>query len=185
MTLVETPDFGMSIEAQYNISEICATLSQRIFGTKGSFGYLKVGLVADEDGKLMKVRGVVDNKIKDVNVLKAGIGTGHECNFGRMFTFTPSIGGGIILPMADNSKANKNNTNSKDEKDKDSYYLEGAVKLGYYLTRNIQLFAEAGLNIYLLGEDFKSMRDLYAQEHKIEAKNPMTPRLGAGIKIGF
>lgn len=197
MTLVENPDFGMSIEAQYNISEICATLSQRIFGTKGSFGYLKVGLVADEDGKLMKVRGLTEKtdennhttyQLEDVIVLKAGLGFGTECNFGRMFTFTPSIGGGILMPMADKPNVVYGKiTNTKDsesESDK-SYYVEGSLKLGFYMTRNIQLFAEAGYNINVLKDDFKFMRDLYAQEHKIDAKDPMALRLGAGIKIGF
>ena len=196
MTLVENPDFGMSIEAQYNISEISASLAFRIFGTKGSFAYLKVGSIADEDNKMMKIRAVTkatDSKNKnsykeeDVNILKAGLGLGVELNFGRMFTFTPSIGGGILWPLGAKKLNIKNGMMNgfEDKASIESYYIEGAVKLGYYLTRNIQIFAEAGYNIYLLGDEFKFMRDWYAQEHNEKAKDPMAIRLGGGIKIGF
>lgn len=196
MTLVENPDFGMSVEAQYNISEISASLAFRIFGTKGSFAYLKVGSIADDDNKMMKIRAVTkatDSKNKnsykeeDVNILKAGLGLGVELNFGRMFTFTPSIGGGILWPLGAKKLNIKNGVMNgfEDKASIDSYYIEGAVKLGYYLTRNIQIFAEAGYNIFLLGDEFKFMRDWYAQEHNEKAKDPMAIRLGGGVKIGF
>ena len=196
MTLVENPDFGMSIEAQYNISEISASLAFRIFGTKGSFAYLKVGSIADEDNKMMKIHAVTkatdsnnknSYKEEDVNILKAGLGLGVELNFGRMFTFTPSIGGGILWPLGAKKLNIKNGMMNgfEDKASIESYYIEGAVKLGYYLTRNIQIFAEAGYNIYLLGDEFKFMRDWYAQEHNEKAKDPMAIRLGGGVKIGF
>ncbi|MBO4851206.1 MAG: hypothetical protein J5529_09950 [Prevotella sp.] len=191
MTLVENPDFGTSIEAQYNLSEISATLALRISGTKGSFIYLKAGMVNNEDGKMMKVHAVTKGdknnyKEENVNVLKAGLGLGCELNFGRMFCFTPCIGGGILWPLgAQKLNIEGGSVTVEDKTSVESYYVEGAVRLGYYMTRNIQIFGEIGYNLYLLGDEFKYMRDWYSKEENIEAKDPMAIRLGGGIKICF
>jgi hypothetical protein len=52
-------------------------------------------------------------------------------------------------------------------------------------TRNIQIFGEAGYTYNILGDEFKYMRDWYAQEKHKDAKDPRKLRIGGGIKIYF
>jgi len=194
MTIVENPDFGITVGTQYNISEISASIEYRIghlFGITGLHVGIKAGLANDEKGGIMKVLGVTKKdaeELKTIPVLKGGLTIAKEFNFAHNFSFTPTIGGGVLWPVGAKKLYITDNdiTYDEDKSSIDSYYIEGALRFGYYVTRNIQLFAEAGYNFNILGEEFKLMRDLYALDKGWdEGRDPMAIRFGVGVKVGF
>lgn len=194
MTIVENPDFGISVEAQYNVAAIEGAVGYRlgrlINAFPGVIVYLNAGLANDEDGKLWQVRAVTDKKgtWNNVPVLRGGVGIAKEFNFARTFVLTPSIGVGILWPLGAKQMTVKGNTATVDvEKTSlDSYYAEGALKFGYMATRNVQIFAEGGYTLNLLGDQLKFMRDYYAQEeNKKESKDPRKLRIGGGVRVYF
>jgi len=199
MTLVENPDFGMVIEAQYNITGPYASIGYRLGrlfnAMPGFIFYINAGVASDESGKIMKVLAITDKnsgEFKKTAVLKAGLGVAKEFNFARNFVLTPSIGAGILWPIGakelTNISANKSTINVSYDPDKsklDSYYIDGAVKLGYMVTREIQVFAEAGYNVNILGDQFKFMRDLYYASENKDSKDPGKIRIGGGVKVYF
>lgn len=184
MTIVENPDFGISLTPQYNISDIGLSLEYRIgqlLGVPGLLFNIEGGLVMDEDGKVMKVRGVTskEGKVSDAAVMKFGLGLAKEFNFAHNFCLTPSVSGGILWGVG------TKDLNDYSKSTIESYYISGAVKLGYFATRNVQLFVEAGYNLNILGDQFKTMRDAYAANEKEDPKDPMALRAGAGLRIYF
>lgn len=191
MTIVENPDFGISIEAQYNMGAIEGAIGYRLSrimnSLPGFLFYINIGVANDEDGKPMNVRAHTgkEGKVENVGVMRGGIGFAKELNFARTFVLTPSIGGGVLWPIGAKKIDVKSKTYDSDKSSLDSYYIEGAVKLGYMCTRNIQIFGEAGYTYNILGDEFKYMRDWYAQEKHKDAKDPRKLRIGGGIKIYF
>ena len=198
MTIVENPDFGVSITPQYNIAGIGASLDYRIgqlLGVPGLLFSIEGGLVMNEDGKVMKVRGVTNKEtleLTDIAVMNFGLGLAKEFNFAHNFSFTPSVSAGVLWPIGAKKISDVRFSNGyvyynvdTDKSSMDSYYITGAVKLGYYVIRNIQLFAEAGYNLNILGDEFKAMRDIYAANEGKDAKDPMALRLGGGLRIYF
>lgn len=190
MTIVENPDFGAYVDAQYNIAGPGINFGYRM-GLPGFMFYLNVGLANNEKGGLMKVMAVTDKEkpteMKETPVLKMGIGFAKELYFMRNFVLTPSISGGILLPVgAKEIVFDGNNAYANTDKmSMDSYYIEGAVKFGYMITRELQIFAEAGYNVNILGDQFKFMRDSYANDKIEDPKDPMKLRFGAGLKYYF
>lgn len=193
MTIVENPDFGITVGAAYTLADISLSVDYRIgqyFGVTGMYAGLKFGVANDEKGGIMQVYGVTDKDGKQgsIPVLKLGLYVGKEFNFARSFAFTPVIGAGVLWPVGA-KKLNISGQNATYDPDKmsiDSYYLEGAVRAGYYVTRNIQLYAEAGYTLNIMGKEFKFMRDLKAQQKGwSEARDPMSIRFGAGVRVGF
>ena len=199
MTLVENPDFGMVIEAQYNLTGPYASIGYRLGrlfnAMPGFIFYINAGVACDEDGKIMKVLAVTDknsSEFKKTAVLKAGLGVAKEFNFARNFVLTPSIGAGVLWPIGAKEltdiSINGNTYRATYDPEKsslDSYYIDGAVKLGYMVTREIQIFAEAGYNLNILGDQFKFMRDFYYASEGKDSKDPGKIRIGGGVKVYF
>lgn len=193
MTLVENPDFGISIDAQYNLSSIDIAigyrLSRLIGKIPGVIAYINAGILNDGGGIPYKVRAVTtkDGDEKNVPVLKAGLGIGKEFNFSGTFVLCPSIGAGLLWPLAAKKiEVNGNNASFDSSKSEiESYYIEGAVKFGYMCTRNVMAFIEGGYSLNILGKQFKFMRDWYAATEGEEAKDPGKVRIGLGTRIYF
>lgn len=201
MTIVENPDFGIGVGAYYNIADISAYIDYRVgkfFGVPGLLVGLKFGLAMDEKGSMMKVLGVTKKEggeLTDIPVMKGGLTLAKEFNFAHNFSFTPTIGAGILWPIGAKKVTGYNvsgNTytmyHDLDKMSIDSYFVDGAVRLGYYATRNVLVFAEAGYGVNILGDEFKIMRDFYALDQGWgwdEGRDPMALRLGAGVKVTF
>ena len=195
MTLVENPDFGISVDAQYNMSSIDFAIAyrmSRLIGTMpGAMAYINVGILNDGGFKPYKVRAVSNKNgdVSNVPVLKLGLGVAKEFNFARTFVFTPSVGAGLIWPIgAKKLEVSSDGSSASyvaDKSEIESYYIEAAVKLGYMCTRNVQAFVEGGYTLNILGTQFKYMRDWYARNEGKEAKNPGALRLGIGARVYF
>ena len=76
-----------------------------------------------------------------------------------------------------------------DKKFKSKSYKVGAhVKLGYYLTRNIQLYANIGYNYYINSDEFMALQEYWVNSEKSNRRKfqkfePLA--LGFGLKVGF
>ncbi len=191
MTLVENPDFGISVDAQYNLSSIELSvglrLSRLLGKMPGTIFFINAGVLSDGTGKVFKVRAHSDKEgWHNTSVMKIGVGIGKEFNFARSFVFTPSVAGGLYL-TGDKVIVNDDGTASYDANKSalDAYYLEGTLKLGYMVLRNLQAYVEGGYQLNIIGKQFKYMRDAYAKDVNEEPKDPGSLRAGIGVRLYF
>lgn len=200
-TLVENPDFGIALVPEYTISEASFSIEYRIgkwLNFPGVLVYLKAGIPWSKGLGGIKILSYnEDGELKNFQVFEGSIGLAKELNFMGNFVLTPSAEfGAAFAPGAktidwDNSSVdNHGNINlaastSKNAKLK-TYKVGAALKLGYYMTRNIQLFVNAGYNYWLKSNDFEAYQTLWSiknNKNKLQKFQPMS--FGAGFKIGF
>lgn len=194
-TLVENTDFGLNIAAEYTISEASLAFEYRFgkyLNVPGLFVYLKAGMPWSKGAGGIKIMAAnSDGEWKSFQVFDGSLGFAKEFNFAGTFALTAGIEGGILLaPGA--KKTWYENGQWKYDKDKDfssnSYKVGAHIKLGYYLTRNIQLYANVGYNYYIKSDDFVTLQEFWvnsekSNRHKFQKFQPLA--LGLGLKVGF
>lgn len=195
-TLVENTDFGLNIVPEYTISEASLAFEYRLgkhLNVPGLFVYLKAAMPWSKGLGGIKVRAFnEDGEEKNFQVIDASIGFAKEFNFAGTFALTASVEGGMLFaPNAKGGtpKITPTGVNLDPSKDLDlkSYKVGASLKFGYYLTRNIQIYANAGYNYFIKSDEMVVLQEIWAatesKRGKFQKFQPLS--LGAGLKIGF
>lgn len=196
-TLVENPDVGINIVPEFTLSEASLSLEYRLgknINIPGFFVYLKAGLPLNQNMGLVTIRSLdKEGKEKNFQVITASLGISKEINFGGAFALTPSVEGGYLFalgaygtPINDKGSTIRL-TDSNKAFDSKSFKIGGNIKLGYYLTRNIQFYLNAGYNYYIISDGFETLQNYWGYKENKSEKDLKFANLslGAGIKIGF
>lgn len=194
-TLVENPDFGLNIAAEYTISEASLAFEYRFgkhLNVPGLFVYLKAGVPWSKGlGGIKILAANSDGEWKSYQVFEGSIGFAKEFNFAGSFALTAGIEGGYLFaPGAKKTWCEGNQWYYDKDKnfDSKSYKVGANVKLGYYVTRNIQLYANAGYNYFIKSDDLVTLQEFWANSdkstrHKFQKFQPLS--FGLGLKVGF
>ena len=194
-TLVENTDLGLNIAAEYTISEASIAFEYRFgkyLNVPGLFVYLKAGMPWSKGlGGIKIMAANSDGEWKSFQVYEGSLGFAKEFNFAGTFALTAGIEGGyLIAPGAKDTWYENNQWNYDADKDYNSksYKVGAHVKLGYYLTRNIQLYANIGYNYYIKSDEFMALQEYWvnsekSNRHKFQKFEPLA--LGFGLKVGF
>lgn len=201
--LAEYRDMGMAFAVTPNIAEMGFQLNYsmaRAFKVPGLSLFLRGGMMFDEDFKPMKIMTVNEenNKVelKSTLLAKVALGLEKEFNVAHHFTLTPSVGGGVVLPLGGKHKltgrkVDNNNqiTWQYDESSKysdliDTYFVDASLKLGFYINYHVLLYAEGGYSYYFKGDNFKFGQEAYAlDKKKNDIVDPQKIRAGIGLKF--
>ena len=194
-TLVENTDLGLNIAAEYTISEASIAFEYRLgkhLNVPGLFVYLKAGMPWSKGlGGIKIMAANSDGEWKSFQVFEGSLGFAKEFNFAGAFALTAGIEGGyLIAPDAKDTWCENNEWYYDADKDYNSksYKVGAHVKLGYYLTRNIQLYANIGYNYYIKSDEFMALQEYWvnsekSNRHKFQKFEPLA--LGVGLKVGF
>lgn len=194
-TLVENTDFGLNVVAEYTISEASLAFEYRLgkhLNIPGLFAYLKAGMPWSKGMGGIKIMAAnSDGEWKSFQVFEGSIGIAKELNFAGTFALTAAVEGGYLLAPGAKLTWCENNQWYYDEKkdfDSKSYKIGAHVKLGYYVTRNIQLYANVGYNYYIKSDELVTLQEFWvasekSNRHKFQKFQPLA--MGFGVKVGF
>lgn len=194
-TLVENTDLGLNISAEYTISEASLAAEYRLgknIKIPGFFVYLKAGMPWSKGlGGIKIMAADKDGEWKSFQVLEVSLGFAKEFNFAGTFALTASIEGGYLIAGGAKETWYENNQWNYDKDknfDSESYKIGAHLKFGYYMTRNIQLYANIGYNYYIKSDKFIALQEFWANSeksnrHKIQKFEPLA--FGLGLKVGF
>lgn len=198
-TLVENPDFGFNVGAEYTISEAALTVEYRLgqwLKVPGLFVYLKAGIPWSKGLGGIKLRAYdKDGELKNFQIFEGSLGIAKEFNLAGTFAVTPSIEGGYLIApgaygeyeLSDDGEVYFTKGTLDKSYDTKSYKVGAHVKFGYYITRNIQFYANIGYNYYIKDKTFDALREFWAntesKREKFQKFQPMA--FGLGLKVGF
>lgn len=198
-TIVENPDFGINVFAEYTISEASIGVEYRIgklLHVPGLLAYMKFGMPWSKGLGGIKISAFDENgEDKSFQVFDGSIGIAKEFNFAGTFAVTPSVEAGyLIAPGAkgdfydvDDVSGNILYNSKAKDYDTKSYKVGAHIKLGYYVTRNIQLYVNAGYNYYIKSKQFEALQEYWrvteSKREKFQYFQPLA--IGAGLKFSF
>lgn len=194
-TLVEDKDKGFNVAVEYTISEASVSFGYRLgkhLNVPGLFVYLKAGMPFGKGlGGIKIMAANKKGEWKSFQVFEGSIGVAKEFNFAGTFALTAGIEGGyLIAPGAKNTWYENNAWRYDESKDFDSksYKVGAHVKLGYYVTRNIQIYANVGYNYYIKSDKLVTLQEYWVESeksnrHKFQKFQPLA--LGFGVNFGF
>lgn len=194
-TLVENTDFGLNIDAAYTISEASLAFEYRLgkhLNVPGLFLYLKAGMPWSKGlGGIKIMAANSDGEWKSFQVFEGSLGFAKEFNFAGTFALTAGVEGGYLLAPGAKKTWRENNQwyyDSDKNFDSKSYKVGAHVKLGYYVTRNIQLYANIGYNYFIKSNDLVTLQEYWvnsekSNRHKFQKFQPLA--MGLGLKVGF
>lgn len=194
-TLVENTDLGLNVTGEYSISEASLAFEYRLgkhLNVPGLFVYLKAGMPFSKRLSGIKILASnSDGEFKSYQVFEGSLGFAKEFNFAGSFALTAGIEGGYLFAPGAKKTWSENGHwyyDSDKNFDSKSYKVGANVKLGYYITRNIQLYATAGYNYYILSDDLKALQEAWVVSEKSSNHNYQdfqSLSFGLGLKVGF
>lgn len=194
--LVEDPDLGLNIVGEYSISEASVSFEYRLgkwIKFPGLLVYIKVGMPFNKSLTPMQIASInSDNEWSNFYVFSGSFGIAKEFNFARNFAVTPAVEVGV--PVVFGAKQLRiteygieaKSTDTKSVTTLGAIKVGASVKLGFYATKNLQIFLSAGYNYYHKQDEFNLYQDLWkAFNDKDEAKDFNPISFGVGAKFGF